>query len=68
MSPMSFIAYPKIATFSDFHAVTAAAARAHRPTSARNESAFQSSVATANRRPARTIAFAVSCAPCTPWL
>ncbi len=68
MSPMSFIAYPNSATFSDRHAVTAAAARAQRPTSARNDSPCQSSVITENRRPARTIALAVSCAPCTPWL
>ncbi len=68
MSPMSFIAYPTSATFSDLHAVTAAAARAQRPTSARNVSLCQSSVSTLNRRPARTMALAVSCAPCTPWL
>jgi len=52
----------------DIHAVTAAAARAHRPTSPRNRSLRQSSVSTANARPARTIALAVSWAPCTPWL
>ena len=48
--------------------MTAAAARAHRPTAARNESARQSSVMTWNGRPARTIALAVSCAPWMPWL
>ena len=68
ISPMSFIAYPTSATLSDLHAVTAAAARAQRPTSARNVSLCQSSVSTLNRRPARTMALAVSCAPCTPWL
>ena len=57
-----------MAVFSDFQAVTAAAARAQRPTSAWKLSLFQSSVRTANRLPARTMALAVSWAPCTPWL
>jgi hypothetical protein len=48
--------------------VTAAAARAHTPIASRNESARQSSVTTWKARPARTIAFAVSCAPWMPWL
>ena len=57
-----------MATLSRFHAVAAAAARAQRPTSSRNEALFQSSVSTANRLPALTMALAVSWAPCTPWL
>ena len=68
MSPMSFIGYPNSATLSRRQAVTVAAARAHRPTFARNDPLRQSSVSTPNRFPARTIAFAVSCAPWMPWL
>jgi hypothetical protein len=63
MSLRPLIAWPNTATLSERLAVTAAAARAQRPTSARNEPACQSSVITWNRRPARTIAFAVSRAP-----
>ena len=67
-SPIAFIAYPTTATLSERHRVTAAAARAHRAIASRNASVRQSSVMTWNRRPARTIAFAVSCAPWMPWL
>ncbi len=56
------------ATFSVRQGVTAAAARAQRPTAARNASPPQCSVTTVNGRPARTIALAVSCAPWMPWL
>src|SRR5918992_751338 len=46
----------------------AAAARPQRAPSSLNEGARQSSVTTWKGTPARTMAFAVSCAPCTPWL
>ncbi len=68
MSPIWFIGYPKTAIFSARQAVTARAAFAHRLKASRKPSECQSSVMTWNRRPARTIAFAVSCAPWMPWL